>query len=122
MRAVNVCLPRDWIGEFSHGRAWLDREHIEAGANSFRMNRFDQRVLINNFTARSVDEVRSVLHGFEKGGPNQRARVGLQSNMHADDVGFTSDFERCSSSLDPQYGRSFFCQTAAPGNYGHAEC
>ena len=109
MRAVNARFIGDWIGEFSHGRAWLDREHIEAGANSFRLNRLDQRALIDNFTTRSVDEVRSVLHGFEEGGPNQRAGVGLQRNMNADHVGFTSDFERCFSSFDPQYGRFFFC-------------
>ena len=54
-----------------------DRKNIQAGANSFRVNRFDQRILIDDFAARSVDEVRTILHCFEKVRRDQHLGIWL---------------------------------------------
>ena len=94
MRAVHTSFVSDWISEFRHRRSRLNRKHVQAGANSFRLKRFDQRRLIDNFTARSVDKVSAVAHLFEKVGANQQPCVRLERHVYAHDVRGAGDGER----------------------------
>ena len=66
MRAINIRFFTNGVREFSDAGSRLNREHIEACANSFRMNGFDERRLIDYLAARSVDEVRAIFHRFEE--------------------------------------------------------
>src|SRR5687768_10319481 len=93
MRAVNARFLRNRISEFGHAGSWFSREHVEPGPNALRMNRGHQSVLIDNFAARSINEVSAFLHCFEELGTDQRARVRLQRHMNADDIGYLRDVE-----------------------------
>src|SRR5262245_3227772 len=85
------------------------------------MNRFNQRGLIDNFSARSVDEVSVFFHRAEEFRINQQLRVRLQSDWSADDISHARDIERRLLSLDTKRFSLFRSKTSAPGNHIHAE-
>src|SRR5258706_10506064 len=94
MRAVNTGFMHDWISELGHRRSRLDTENIETRANALRVNRREEPSLIHSLTTRSVDEISTVAHRFEKVPANQHARVGLKGYVNADNVGGAGHVER----------------------------
>src|SRR5205085_6654746 len=94
---------------------------IEARPNSLRMNRLDQGILIDNVTARSVDEVGAVFHRRKERFVDQHLSVGLQSDVYADDVRGARDIERRLHALDAEAFGLFRSETATPRDDRHAE-
>jgi hypothetical protein len=77
VRAVEVRLARDVVGELARGTRRLVGEHVEPGADILLAHRAAQRVLINDLAARSVDEVGALFHRAEEVCADEAARLGL---------------------------------------------
>src|SRR6266436_2837201 len=85
------------------------------------MNCLGQCRLIDNFAARRVYEVRAILHRLKEIRTNQHSRVGLQSDMYADDICFSCDIKGRVLSFYSQDGCLFVGETATPRDDRHAE-
>ena len=121
MGAVNARFLRNRVREFRDCRSRLDCEHVEPGANPLSMDGIHQGALIDHFTTRSVNEVRTVFHCSKKLGPNQHARIRLQGNMNTYYIRNPRDIERRLFSFNAQLFRSLVGETATPGDDGHAK-
>src|SRR5207245_4709690 len=121
IRAVSTCLFRDRVRKFSLAGGWLEGVNVKARANAALVHRVDERWLVDHFTARSIDEVRAFTHGLEEIRANQHARLRLERNVDADNVGFGGNIERRGFAFNAQRRGTFRSQAAARGNDWHAK-
>src|SRR5258706_16453905 len=121
MSAVNAGFLHNRISKFSHGRRRLDGENVEAGANTPGMDGFDQRRFINNFTTRSIDEISTIAHSFEKIRANQHSRIRLERHVNAHNVRGCGHIKRALHPFNSQLKGAFLSQASTPRNDRHTE-
>ena len=94
MRAVESFFFDDLIVKLAGAARWLDGINVQTRANAAIPHRCDQRLLIDNFAARSVDEVSAFPHRVEKVSVDEVSGFRIQCEMNADDVRRGGDFFR----------------------------
>src|ERR1041384_3474619 len=94
MRAVEIRLARDLVCELAGRRGWLVRVNVKPRANAARAHRVQERRLIDDLAARSVDEVSARAHRTKEVCTETVARLRFQSDVDAHDVCGACDIER----------------------------
>ena len=79
-----LCEMRGPLGRAGPG---LVGEDVEAGSQTLGLERLEQRGLVDQLTARRVEEDGPVLHPFEERPVDQAGRGGARRQMEGDDVG-----------------------------------
>src|SRR5215510_12353205 len=93
VRAVYVLQFHNFVCEIA-GRAFrLIGEDVQSGAYAFGFDGLFQSVLINDFGARCVDQIRPRQHRLEDIGVNDAARVWRERDVNAQDVAIVRDLD-----------------------------
>jgi hypothetical protein len=103
------------------GRQWLGFEHIDRGpGDPARLQRFDQGHLIDDRTARCVDESRRRLHHGEFGRSDQPFGTIAEDEMDGHDIGFAEQ-RLLVDEMRAGRGGLLFGEVLAPRDHLHAE-
>jgi hypothetical protein len=121
MGAVDIGLGGYGIGERAGAGGGFRGENIQAGANGFFADGARERFLIDYFGAGGVDEVCARTHGGEEFRGQQIACLGMQSQVHTDDIGGGGHCGGGGFVLDAPIAGALRGKITAPGGDGHAE-
>src|SRR5436853_38550 len=121
MRAVEIRLVRDLVCELARRRSRLISIDVKPCANPALAHRVQQRRLIHDLAARSVDEVRARAHSVEEIRAEKGARFRLQGDVYAHDVRRARNIKRTVGALNTQLFRALRREAATPSDYGQAE-
>ena len=109
------------LAEGMIGRQRLDGEHVDAGAGDLLLlQSLQQRRLVDDRSARGVDDIGRRLHAGEVGGPNQAAGARAQHDMDGDDVGGGQQLF-LAGVADAGFLAFLRRQVRAPGDHVHAK-
>ena len=100
---------------------WLDREHIEAGAGDMaRFDRGGQRHLVDEPTARAIDDAHAGFRLLQCGGVDDVLGLLGQRRMQRDEVGALEQFIEFDL-LDAQLDGTLWRQERIEGDHLHAQ-
>src|SRR5687768_5573452 len=92
--------------ELSHGARWFNCIDVQTRANAARFHRVEQRLLIDNFAASSVDEVSAGSHHAEEVSVDRISCLVVECEMNTHNVSFRGDGFRRLLERDTQFRRT----------------
>src|SRR5262245_15646345 len=119
MRAVKSFLFNDLILKLARVACRLNCVNIEPSANATTSHGRSQRLLIDNFSTRGVDEVSAFLHRVKELSAEQVFSFRIQSKVNTDNVRRTRNRLWRFLQLNTKQRSALGSQTPAPRHHRH---
>src|ERR1043166_1249180 len=121
MRAVESFLFDDLILKLTGSARRFNCINVKPGTNAASSHGSSERVLIDNFAARRVDEVSTFAHRVKEIRVEQILRFRIQGQVNTHNIRCTRNRLRRFLHFDTEQRRAFSSQTPAPRHHWHAK-